>query len=41
MFIAETRSFGFQNVIAHAEKPFNYSARGQRITVIVQDEQFF
>ena len=39
MFIAETRTSGFQNVFAHAEKPFNCSARGQ--TSIVLDEQFF
>ena len=30
MFIAETRTFGFQNVFAHAEKSFNCSAQGQR-----------
>ena len=39
MFIAETRTFGFQNVFAHAEKSFNWSARGQRGMVLV--EQLF
>ena len=34
MFIAETRTFGLQNVFAHAEKPFNRSDRGQRSIVL-------
>ena len=38
MFIAETRTFKLQNAFAHAEKPFNCSARGQRSFVL--DEQF-
>ena len=39
MFIAETRTFWFQNVFAHSEKPLNCSARVQKS--IVLDEQFF
>ena len=39
MFITNTRTFGFQNVFAHAKTPFNCNARGQRS--IVLDEQFF
>ena len=38
MFIVETRTFEFQNVLADAEKPFNCSTLGQRS--IVLDEQF-
>ena len=34
MLIAETRTFGFRNVFALAEKPFNCRARGIGVATI-------